>query len=196
MSQKILTHMTMSLDGYIATPTDGVEHIFDWYGAGDVTLPTANKDITLRIDEASAEMMHELVGTAGALISGRRLFDITNGWNDSHPIGTPVVVVTHRGPPPDAAKTWPRTTFVNSVEAAVEKARQIAGDKNVVISSANILQQAVALGLVDEICISLAPVLLGQGIPYFGKLQQAQLLEDPEVIQGHRALHLRYPVRH
>ena len=196
MAQKILTHMTMSLDGYIATPTDGVEHIFDWYGAGDVTFPTANKDITLRIDQASAEMMRELVGTAGALISGRRLFDITHGWNDSHPIGTPVVVVTHRPPPPDAVKTWPRTTFVNSVEAAVEKARQIAGDKNVVIASANILQQAVALGLVDEICISLAPVLLGQGIPYFGKLPEALLLDDPEVIQGHRALHLRYPVRH
>jgi dihydrofolate reductase len=196
MAQKVLTHMTMSLDGYIATPSDGIDHIFDWYGAGDVSLPTANKDITLRIDQASAEMMRELVGTAGALISGRRLFDITNGWNDSHPIGTPVVVVTHRPPPPDAAKKWPRTSFVNGVEAAVKKAREIAGDKNVVISSANILQQAIALGLVDEICISLTPVLLGGGISYFSKLPKAQLLEDPVVIQGHRALHLRYPVRH
>jgi len=195
MPQKILTHMTMSLDGYIATPTDGVDHIFDWYGAGDVPMSTASPDINFKLDQASAEMMRDLIGNAGALIAGRRLFDITKGWGDNHPIGTPVVVVTHE-PLADAAKKWPRTTFVNSVEEAVARARRIAGNKNVIISSANILQQAIALGLVDEICISVAPVLLGKGIPYFSTLPQPLMLEDPVVTQGHRALHLRYPVRH
>jgi dihydrofolate reductase len=194
MAQKILSHMTMSLDGYIATPKDGVEHIFDWYGVGDIPMSTANPGVSFKLDAASAEMMRDLIASSGALISGRRLFDLTNGWNDSHPIGTPVVVVTHK-PPPDAAKKWPRTTFVSGLEAAVAEARKIAGDKNIVIASANVLQQAITLRLLDEICISLAPVLLGDGIPYFSKLPQPHLLEDPVVTQGHRALHLRYPVR-
>ena len=73
---------------------------------------------------------------------------------------------------------------------------EIAGDKNVTIASANIVQQALDLGLVDEVCVSLVPVLFGEGIPYFGKLAGGHLmLEDPVVVQGRRALHLRYPVR-
>jgi dihydrofolate reductase len=104
-------------------------------------------------------------------------------------------VVTH-SVPADAAERWPRTTFVDGVEAAIAKAREIAGDKDVTIASASITQQALDLGLVDEVCVSLVPVLFGEGIPYFTKLDRGhQLLDDPIVIQGRRALHLRYPVR-
>src|ERR1700759_2602390 len=92
---KVLTHMTMSLDGYIAEPDDQVGELFEWYGAGDVTVPSANDGIELRVDPASAELLGELSGNAGALVAGRRLFDITQGWNDAHPLGSPVVVVTH-----------------------------------------------------------------------------------------------------
>jgi len=192
---KVLTHMTMSLDGYIADLNDRVDDIFAWYSAGDVAMETANKDVSFKVDKASAEMLRDLIGTTGALISGRRLFDITNGWGDNHPAAPRVIVVTHR-PPIDAAQKWPKTAFVGSVELAVSQAREIAGDKNVVIASANIIQQALDLGLVDEVCISLAPVLLGDGIPYFSKLARGhQLLDDPAVVQGHRALHLRYQVR-
>ena len=191
---KILTHMTMSLDGYIADPRDQVAGIFDWYGAGDVTIETDNADVTLKVDPVSAQMLREMIANTGALISGRRLFDLTNGWGDMHPMGAPVVVVTH-SPPVDAAK-WPRTSFVGGVEAAVVHARTIAGDKNVVISSASIIQQALQLGLVDELWVSVAPVLFGEGIPYFSKMRQDhQFLEDPVVIQGRRALHLKYQVR-
>ena len=127
-------------------------------------------------------------------MSGRRLFDITDGWGDNHPVGAPVVVVTHH--PPDDAARWPRTTFVGTVEAGVEAAREIAGDKDVTISSTQIAQQALDLGLVDEVCVSLVPVLLGEGIPYFAKLDRGHvMLEDPIVVEGNRALHLRYPVR-
>ena len=191
---KILTHMTMSLDGFIADPNDGVADLFQWYEAGDTSISTPNPDISFKVDKASAEMLRELTGAAGALISGRRLFDIAHGWSDNHPVGAPVVVVTHR-PPADAAQTWPRTTFVSGVGAAVARAREIAGDKNIVIASANVIQQALALGLVDEVGISLAPVLLGEGIPYFSKIQGRRMLEDAVVIQGRRALHLRYAVR-
>lgn len=192
---KVLTHMTMSLDGYIADPGDRVDDLFDWYEAGDVSVPSANPDIEFHVDEASAGVLRRLTGNSGALVSGRRLFDIADGWNDNHPSGAPVVVVTHN-PPADASTRWPRTTFVDGVEVAIAKAREIAGDKDVTIASASVIQQALDLGLVDEVCLSLVPVLLGEGIPYFGKLDCGHLLlEDPVVVQGRRALHLRYPVR-
>jgi len=161
---KVFTHMTMSLDGFIADPNDQVGELFDWYGAGDVTVPTPNEEISFQVDDASAEMLRELTGNTGALVSGRHLFDIANGWDDNHPAGAPVVVVTHRAPE-DAAERWPRTTFVDGVEAAITEARQIAGDQDVTIASAKIIQQALDLGLVDEVCVSLVPVLFGEGDP-------------------------------
>jgi dihydrofolate reductase len=192
---KVLSHMTMSLDGFIADPNDQVGELFEWYESGDVTIPTPNKDVTFKTDKASAKMLKGLTGGCGALVAGRRLFDIAKGWGDHHPVGAPVVVVTHRAPA-DAAKTFPRTSFVDGVEAALAKAKEIAGDKDVIISSPSIIQQAMDLGLVDEVCISLAPVLFGEGISYFSKLARGhQLLEDPVVTEGHRALHLKYPVR-
>ena len=161
---KVFTHMTMSLDGFIADPNDQVGELFDWYGAGDVSVPTPNEEISFHVDDASAEMLRELTGNTGALVSGRHLFDIANGWDDNHPAGAPVVVVTHRAPE-DAAKRWPRTTFVDGVEAAITEARQIAGDQDVTIASAKITQQALDLGLVDEVCVcvSLVPVCSAKG---------------------------------
>jgi dihydrofolate reductase len=190
---KVLTHMTMSLDGFIADPDDGIEDIFDWYGAGDVSVPSANEGVALNVDEASAAVLRDLIDSAGALVSGRRLFDITDGWGDNHPMGVPVVVVTHR--PPEDADRWPRTTFAGDVGTAIERAKEIAGGKDVIVASASVAQQALMLGLVDEVCVSLAPVLLGAGIPYFTDLDGRYLLEDPAVVQGRRAVHLRYPVR-
>ena len=193
---KVLSHMTMSLDGYIAQPDDDPAELFDWYGAGNVSVPSANDTVQFKVDEASAELLRDLTEGCGAIVSGRHLFDITDGWGDAHPAGAPVVVVSH-SVPADAAERWPRTTFVDGVEAAVAKAREIAGDKHVTIASANVIQQALDLGLVDEVWISLAPVLLGEGKPYFSKLGRGHLLlDDPDVVQGNRAVHLRYPVRH
>ena len=107
-----------------------------------------------------------------------------------------MVVVTHRPPPDDAAERFPRTTFTGSVEEAVATAKEIAADKFVTIASADIIQQALNLGLVDEVCISQIHVLFGTGIRYFGDLVGGHvMLEDPVVVQGSRALHLRYAVR-
>ena len=82
---KVFTHMTMSLDGYIAAPDDQPGELFDWYGAGEVSVPSGNENIAFDVDEASAEMLRELTENVGALVSGRRLFDIADGWNDSPP---------------------------------------------------------------------------------------------------------------
>ncbi|MFE7316585.1 dihydrofolate reductase family protein [Streptomyces sp. NPDC057555] len=192
---KVFTHMTMSLDGFVADPHDQVGELFDWYEAGEVTVPNPNETVSFQVDDASAQALRELTGNCGALVAGRRLFDIAHGWGDKHPAGAPVVVVTHRAPE-DAATKWPTTTFVEGVEAAITRARQIAGDQDVTIASATIIRQALDLGLVDEVCVSLVPVLFGEGISYFTKLERGhQLLDDPIVVQGRRALHLRYPVR-
>ena len=188
------THMTMSLDGFIADPNDGIDELFGWYGAGEVALPSANQDIGFSLDQDSAELLRGYLTNTGALVSGRRLFDITDGWGDQHPVGAPVVVVTHQ--PPEDADRWPRTTFVGDVAAGIEKAKEIAGDKAVTIASANIAAQALDLGLVDEVHVSLVPVLLGDGIPYFANLGAApHRLEDPVVIPGKQATHLQYKVR-
>jgi dihydrofolate reductase len=192
----VITHMTMSLDGFIAAPNDDPGELFDWYQAGDVTVPHANRELgDFKVDKASAEILEDLLSSAGALIAGRHLFDITNGWNDAHPTGAKVVVVTH-DPPVDAEERWPRTTFVAGIEEAVAKAKELAGDEDVSIASPTIIQQAINLDLVDEIAVSLVPVLFGEGKSYFGDLKDGHLmLEDPEVVQGRRAVHLRFKVR-
>ena len=191
---KVHTHMTMSLDGFIADPHGGIDELFGWYGAGEVTIPTKVEQFSFNVDEASAELLRGYLANSGALVCGRRLFDITNGWDDNHPMGPPVVVVTHHAP--DDADRWPRTTFVDNVPAGIERAKEIAGDKAVTIASADIAAQALDLGLVDEVHVSLVPVLMGEGIPYFANLGAApHRFEDPAVIPGTRATHLQYVVR-
>lgn len=191
---KVFSHMTMSLDGYIADPDDGIDELFGWYGAGDVPVATANEDISFNLDANSAELMRGFLGPVGALVTGRRLFDLTNGWGDKHPVGAPVVVVTHKAP--DNAADWPRTSFAGDVTSAIAKARQIADGKDVVIASADIAAQALDLGLIDEVHVSQVPVLLGKGIPYFANLKNApHRFDDPVVVQGKRATHLKYAVQ-
>ena len=191
---KVVTHMTMSLDGFIAAPDDGIAELFGWYEAGTVTVPTAHEQQSFKVDERSAQMLREAMATTGALVCGRRLFDITNGWDDRHPAGAPVVVVTH-DPPPDAGR-WKTTTFAGSVPTGIAAARQIAGDNDVTIASASISAQALDLGLVDEVTISLVPVLMGKGIPYFAHLARApHRFDDPVIIPGRGVTHLRYAVR-
>ena len=193
---KVLTHMCMSLDGFVAQPDDNPGELFDWYWNGDVAVPSAQDDVRFWVDAASAAMLRDLMSGCGALVAGRRLFDQTDGWGDNHPAGAPVVVVTHRSPPDDAATRFPRTTFTGSVEEAIATAKGIAGDRFVTIASADIIQQALTLGLVDEVCLSVVPVLFGTGVRYFGDLVSGHvMLEDPVVVQGTRALHLRYAVR-
>lgn len=191
---KVYSHMTMSLDGFIADPHDRCDELFDWYGAGEVTVSSAIEGSPFHVDEGSAGLLREVLANAGALVCGRRLFDLTQGWGDNHPIGTPVVVVTHK--PPADADRWPRTSFVDGVQDAIAAAKEIAGDREVSVASASVAQQALDGGLLDGVYISLVPVLMGEGIPYFAHLAKApHRFDDPVVIAGLRATHLKYPVR-
>ncbi len=96
--------MCMSLEGFVAQPDDNPAELFDWYWGGDVVVPSAQEGMSFSVDAASAPMLAELTSGCGAVVAGRRLFDQTDGWGDNHPTGAPVVVVTHRPPPDDAAE--------------------------------------------------------------------------------------------
>jgi dihydrofolate reductase len=193
---KVMAELSMSLDGYVAHPDDSVDHIFDWYFDGDVEVPTAS-DLVFRTSETSARHIREGFSQVGALVSGRRLFDYTNGWDGTHPVGAPVVVVSHSVPEewiaahPDAP-----FTFVGDVETAIATAKEIAGDRNVAIAGPNVIQQCINLRLMDEIVVSLIPVLIGDGIPFFGKLVEPPVkLDGPRVVEGDGVTHLHYAVR-
>ena len=139
--------------------------------------------------------MREALTDIGALVTGRRNFDIAGGWGGAHPMGVPVVVVTHSVP-----DGWPRSdapfTFVDDLEQAVADAKALAGEKSVVIASPSIAQQCLNAGLLDEIAVSLVPALLGRGIPFFAGLHDAPVvLDGPRVSQGEGVTHLRYSTR-
>jgi dihydrofolate reductase len=190
---KVIANMSMSLDGFIADPVDGIDQLFGWMGNGDVEVPTAVEWATFRMSPASAEYMRKALDGVGALIAGRHLFDITQGWGGTHPLGVPVFVVTHQAP-----TDWPHTetfTFVDSVEKAVELAKQAAGDKDVAIASSKVAQQALDAGLIDAIQVDLVPVILGTGVRWFENLDKAPVrLDNPTVIEGNGVTHLGYTV--
>lgn len=201
---RVFTAASMSLDGYISGPADtGFERLFKWFGNGDVEVPTAQPEFTLRMTETSAEHFRRLVDMTGALVVGRKLFDFTKGWGGNHPMGRPVVVVTHSVP-----DGWPREgapfTFVtDGIEAAIEQAKAIAaqagvGDKGVGVNGGTIASQCLDAGLLDEIWVDLVPVLLGDGTPFFDQLKAAPVeLEGPtSVVQDSDVTHLRYRVRY
>ncbi|HSO55217.1 MAG TPA: deaminase, partial [Actinomycetes bacterium] len=125
---KVVSQASMSLDGYIADPSGNVGPLFDWYGNGDVEVTGADPDRVFRVSAASAAYLRDAWANAGASVIGRRLFDLTNGWNGKPPVGEAVFVVTHRPPEdwdfPDA----PFTFVPDGVASAVAQAKELAGD--------------------------------------------------------------------
>jgi len=186
----------VSLDGFIADDRDDVGPLFDWYGNGDVEVTGADPDRVFKVSAASAGYLRRAWSNAAAGVIGRRLFDITNGWNGRPPLGEAVFVVTHRPPEgwdfPDA----PFTFVTDGVASAVAQAKELAGDRVVSVTPGNVGGQAFQAGLVDEVLVDLVPVVFGAGVRYFGHYAGSPLLlEDPEVVQGDRVTHLRYRVR-
>ena len=193
----VMTGFTMSLDGFVAGPGDDFERLFRWYAAGDTEYVYPNPRWTVRVSAASAALLHEMSASTGAIVTGRRLFDMTDGWGGRHPMDVPIVVVTHRG-----AEDWvaahpdaPFTFVTEGVEAAIEQARVLAGDKAVAIGGADVAQQALRAGLVDEIGVELVPALLGTGVPFFANLGPNPIeLESTLRVGGQGVTHLRYRV--
>jgi dihydrofolate reductase len=192
----VVMQASMSLDGYIADPSDGVGPLFDWYGNGDVEFTGADPDRVFRVSEASAGYLRQAWANLATGVIGRRLFDLTNGWNGRPPVGEHVFVVTHRPPTDWPFPDAPFTFVTDGVASAVAQAKAMAGDRNVSVSPGDVGGQAVAAGLVDEVRVDLAPVVFGAGVRYFGDYAGSPLLlDDPRIVQGDRVTHLHYRLR-
>src|SRR5213079_2760392 len=121
---------SMSLDGFIAGPNEtGFDLLFQWYGNGDVEIPSASPAVPpMHMSSASAKLMQEEWAGIGALVVGRNLYDMTHAWGGRHPMGVTTVVLTHH-PPQDRPIEDENFVFVtDGIEAAVAKAREIAGN--------------------------------------------------------------------
>lgn len=194
----VVMHAVASIDGYIADENDGVGPLFDWYFNGDQPLvgeAGEQQHARFRISQASSAYVQPFWDSIRAMIQGRHLFDLTNGWDAQPPAGEHLLVVSHR-PKPRGWHPEADVPFFDDVAAAVAEAKRRAGDGVVAVCAGDVGGQALALGLVDEVAIDVAPVVFGNGKRYFGHLDGQQLLEDPDVvIEGDRVLHLRFKTR-
>ena len=194
---KTVTGAAVSLDGFIADDNDSVGPLFDWYGNGDVTWSFPGADDEARSTQASADFMRTHYRDVAAVVIGRWLFDLTNGWNGKPAVGEHVFVVTHQ-PPTDweHADTAP-FTFVDGVEKAIAAAKEFAGDWDVDVAAGQIGSQALKLGLIDQVVVNQFSVVFGSGRPFFatGRLAEPLLLENPTtIVGGDRVTHLVYDV--
>jgi dihydrofolate reductase len=196
----VVVNATMSIDGFVADDQDGVGELFGWYGNGDTVVETTHEELRFSLTPQDAEFFRDLRRRLGALVVGRRLFDLTDGWGGTHPLGVPVVVLTHEAPRewieahPDAPFTF---VTEGGVHAAVTTARTLAGEAEVIgVAAGNVGSQAIDEGLVDQVVVDLAPVLLGSGRPYFDSASTTPVrLGEPRIVQGAGVVHLVYDVQ-
>lgn len=193
-----MLYMSMSVDGFIAGPHDGPgnglgdggHRLHAWLPMGE---DADHKGILGRLDGANREVMDELMST-GAVVVGRRTFELAGGWDGDHHDGVPIVVLSRR--PPDTAPEWPGVSYVRDVAEAVQAAKDAAGDKDVLVHGALTARLALAAGVLDELQIHLVPVLLGQGRRLFEDMPPDHVeLELLRAVDGPGVQHLRYRVR-
>jgi dihydrofolate reductase len=182
-------YMSMSLDGFIAGPNegpgnglgDGGLRLHEWSFAGESRVNG------VVYDEAMA---------TGAVVAGRATFELAGGWDGDHHAGAPIFIYSRREPGIDIG-AWPLVTYVSDVETAFGRAKEAAGDKNVMVHGAATTQLALAAGVLDELEIHVIPVLLGQGRRLFDNLSPEHVeLERTRVLEGEDGVtHLHYRVR-
>jgi dihydrofolate reductase len=210
---KVTVEISMSLDGFVAGPNatldeplgEGGEQLHEWV----IRLRSWRERHGLDggEDNRDSELVDEAVASVGATIMGRRMFSSGSGpwendpnrdgwWGDAPPFEKPVFILTHH--PRERVEFANGTSFTfvsDGTEAALEQARAAAGGRNVAIAGGgDVIQQYLAAGVVDELMIHVAPVLLGGGVRLFGDGPPAQL-ERLDVIQSPNVTHLRYRVR-
>ncbi len=199
---KVTFNMTVSLDGFVAGPNDGPENglgdggdrLFDWYFSGDTEIPISDGNMVLKVSPQSAEVLKEALEKTGAGVWGRRTFDIAKAWG-GHPPGSPCFIVTHTVPQEWVWEGSPFTFVTDGVDSAIRQAKKAAGDKDVVVCTASILQQCLKAGLMDEINIDVAPLLLGSGVRLFDNLGAKPIeLESTRVVAAPGVTHLQFRV--
>jgi dihydrofolate reductase len=192
---KVIAGFSMSLDGFVADPDDGTEHVFKWYSAGGTDAQVMAADQTFEMTREAAELIEEAGRGAGVLVTARRTFDIAHAWGGKHPMDVPMVVVTHRVPQEWVDREGSPFTFVtDGVPKAIEVAREIADGKDVVVGAPSVTQQCLQLGLLDAIHIDLVPVVLGRGIRLFDHLTTPIELLVTEASGNPDVTHLTYRV--
>ena len=193
---RVIASATVSLDGFIADDEDRVGPLFDWYGNGDVPFNGGDPDRVFHVSAASAAYLAETWSTIGAAVIGRRLFDLTNGWNGRPAVGDAVFVVTHEAPTDWPFPEAPFTFVTDGLAGAIDRAKAAAGGRDVSLTGGSLLGQALAAGLVDEVRAELVPVVFGRGVRFFGAFGgPPALLGDPRVVAGDRVTHLRFEMR-
>ena len=193
---KVIASASMSLDGFIAFDDNNIGDLFEWYDNGEIEIENAGELPSFHVTPVSAEYWNRWVASLGALVVGRETFDVTDGWKGRHPLGVPVVVLTHE-PPRDWS--YPGSEdfhFVtDGIVAAIESAQRIAGDRTIGVTAGTVARQALDAGLLDEVAIDLVPILMGSGRRFFGDDPAPTRFGDPtSVAVGRRVTHLRFPV--
>ena len=192
----LVLDMSMSLDGFIAGPDDNAsqglgrdgERLHAWLaeGSGDPR--------TYRPSGPSGQIFDEVLAT-GAVLVGRRTFEIAGRWDGDHHDGVPIFVPTNQppdDPPPGPAKV---TYVTDGIESAVAQAKAAAGDRNILLHGAETAQHCLRAGLLDEMEIHIIPVLLGQGRRLFDHLSADHIeLELTRVVDAPGVTHLHYRV--
>src|ERR687898_129021 len=200
---KVATGLSMSLDGFVAGLNDGPglplgeggERLFAWYSGGDTEYRLAGTEMVFMVSPQSAELLREAHSKMGAFVTGRRTFEIANGWGGSPPLGVPTFVVTHTVPQEWIYEGSPFAFVTDGVESAVEQAKAVADDKDVAVGAASIAQQCIRAGLLDDIHVDLVPVLLGGGVRLFDHLGTEPIgLESTRVIEAGGVTHLTFRV--
>lgn len=195
MTGAVRLYMAMSLDGFIAGPDDdhgnglgtGGEVLHDWLRDGDVH-PRSHRPT----EGANAQVFDEAMST-GAVITGRRTFELADAWAGDHHDAVPIFVLT-RAPRSEPAPGHAR--WVTDLEACVTEARAKARGRDVMVHGAAAAQSLLSAGLLDELELHVVAVLLGKGRRLFdGVPAEVVELEPVRVLEGVGALHLRYRVR-
>ena len=195
---KVNAAITTSVDGYIAGPDDGPgkglgeggERLHYWVFGGPWSYDNEPQGEPSGED---AEWLAEASPRGGAIVGGRATYEAAGHWGDENPFGLPFFIVTHR---PEEEPEGGHFQFVSGVEEAVERAREAAGDKDVnIMGGADVIRQALDAGLVDELTIVVAPVVLGGGKRLFDGLTKSMDLEHLGVRQSPYATFIEYRVK-
>ena len=195
---QVLAGITTSVDGYIAGPNDGPgkglgedgERLHYWvfggpwtYGSEPTAAPTGE----------AAAWLDDVIAKVGGVVGGRWTYEAADGWGGENPWQLPFFIVTHR---PEEEPPGGAFTFVSGVEEAVERAKEAAGDKDVlVMGGGDVIRQALAGGLVEELTIIIAPVVLGGGKRLFDGFTSSLDLEHLGVRQSPYATFVDYRVK-
>ena len=199
MSATVL-YMSMSLDGFIAGPNesrenglgDGGLRLHEWLMTGG----ELDLEAIRRSGGVNGAIVDEFMAT-GAVVAGRGTFEPARGWGGDHHDGVPIFILSRHEPAAEFAQ-MPLVTYVNDVTIAMNRAREAAGDKNVLVHGAGTARLALAAGVLDELELHVIPVLFGQGRRLFEGLAPVQIeLQRTRILEGESGVtHLHYHVRH